>query len=81
MEIIKGSEEMLKELEILKTKYYKSHGIKPNVVIFGRENFTALLKNKKEFKAVTLTEENDKIGDLTILQVHNLKMFKVGNID
>lgn len=69
---------MLENLETLKIEYYKKHGIKPNVLLLGRDDFSSLLKNKKEFKSVTILEDFDKIDDLTILQVHKLKMFQVG---
>jgi len=72
---------MLENLEILKSEYYKKHGIKPNVLLLGREDFSSLLKNKKEFKNVTILEDSDKLDDLIILQVHKLKMFLVGYID
>ena len=72
---------MLEELKVLKNEYYKKHGIQPNALILGRENFTKLLKDKKEFKAVILTESLDSIEELDILQVCNSKMFKVGHVE
>lgn len=72
---------ILERLEKIKAEYYKKNGIQPNVIILGRENFTDLLKDKEAFRAMTLMEEYDKIDDLTILQVHNLKMFRVGHIE
>jgi len=72
---------MLENLEILKSEYYKKHGIKPNVLLLGREDFSSLLKNKKEFKSVIILEDSDELDELTILQVHKLKMFQVGYVD